>query len=198
MTDKQQLRVLFRRRRRALSDEEYHARCGRIIDRVRALPEYRGARVVHSYWPSPTRREVDTRPLLNDLAARNATVILPVVLHFGLPTGQPRLSHVRYQPGMEMQANRWDIPEPVTHQPARTDRLDLILVPALACDPRGVRLGNGYGYYDEFLAGATGLRVCLCMEEFIVNSLPAAPHDQLMDIVVSDRRTIRTEHRNMP
>ena len=61
----------------------------------------------------------------------------------------------------------------------------MILVPGLAFDLRGGRLGRGRGYYDRFLAGATGLRVGVCFEDQIVADVPLEPHDLRMDFVVT-------------
>ena len=178
--------------RRSLSPDAYTEASRDIVERIRALPEYRTARRVHSYWPVVEQHEVDIRPLLDELVVRDVRVVLPVVREFGPPSGSPRLKHVEYQPGIEMRPNRWKILEPVDGAPVPLDEIDLILVPALACDTTGMRLGHGLGYYDEFLPRTTGMRLCPCMDSFVTDSLPAGPHDQRVDIIVTETRVIRT------
>jgi 5-formyltetrahydrofolate cyclo-ligase len=162
------------------------------------LPEISQARIVHTYWPNVDDHEPDIRPLIDDFLARNVKVILPVVEVFSRETTRPRLSHVEYTGGMKMTRNRWGIVEPDDRRAASIDSIDLILVPALACDVNGVRIGHGFGYYDEFLATTPGVRLCLCMDPFLVDALPADPHDQRMDIIVTGTRNIRPPRRNMP
>jgi 5-formyltetrahydrofolate cyclo-ligase len=191
--DKRELRKHFRALRRTISAGAHEEASRRIAERVRALPEFSDARTVHSYWPVSEQREVDVRPLLDDLVEKSIRVILPVVLDFGPPTGSPRLSHVEYRRGMKMKPNRWMILEPVDATPASTDEIDLIIVPALACDTKGTRLGHGLGYYDEFLSQTPGLRLCACMDSFVVDTLPADPLDQRVDVIVTESRLIRTQ-----
>ena len=97
-----------------------------------------------------------------------------------------------------MKPNRWRIPEPVGGLPAPMDQVDLILVPALACDTLGHRLGQGLGYYDEFLADTPGIRLCVCLDLFLVDEIAHEPHDERVDIIVTESRIIRTPDRNAP
>ena len=94
MTLKEKLRLHFRELRKSLTDDQYLRGCDAITARVRSLPEFAHARTVHSYWPSLENREVDTRPLIEELAGRGTAVVLPVVETFGSTLGTPRLSHV--------------------------------------------------------------------------------------------------------
>lgn len=68
--------------------------------------------------------------------------------------------------------------------------IDLVVVPALAYDPQGNRLGRGGGYYDRFLekVRASVATVGLVFDQQIVDSVPVKPHDIAVDIVVTDRR----------
>ncbi|GAA3846771.1 5-formyltetrahydrofolate cyclo-ligase [Saccharothrix violaceirubra] len=66
----------------------------------------------------------------------------------------------------------------------------VVLVPALAVDHAGVRLGKGGGYYDRTLAAATGALVAVVRDEEFVEVLPAEPHDVRMDAVVTPGRGV--------
>lgn len=63
--------------------------------------------------------------------------------------------------------------------------IDLILVPGLAFDIRGGRLGRGKGFYDRFLAGVRGLKVGVCFADQVVESVPREPHDIAMDVLAT-------------
>ncbi|MCX6971383.1 MAG: 5-formyltetrahydrofolate cyclo-ligase [Verrucomicrobia bacterium] len=85
----------------------------------------------------------------------------------------------------ELRPGRFGILEPAAQAPDAGSGFDLILVPGLAFDLRGGRLGRGRGFYDRFLSNARGLRVGVCFEDQIVGDVPEEPHDLRMDFVVT-------------
>ncbi|MFA7345052.1 MAG: 5-formyltetrahydrofolate cyclo-ligase [Terrimicrobiaceae bacterium] len=82
-------------------------------------------------------------------------------------------------------AGRFGIPEPPAEAPDAGKQFDLILVPGLAFDLRGGRLGRGKGFYDRFLATARGIRAGVCFEDQIVTGIPVEEHDLRMDFVIT-------------
>ncbi|NNE46660.1 MAG: 5-formyltetrahydrofolate cyclo-ligase [Rhodothermales bacterium] len=198
MQSKAEFRDRLNKKRRELTPQAYREESDQIVATARQLPEVSQARVVHTYWPRVDDHEPDIRPLIYDFLERNVKVILPIVEVFSRATTRPRLSHVEYTRDTKMTRNRWGIMEPENRGAAAVDNIDLILVPALACDVKGLRIGHGFGYYDEFLATTPGVRLCLCMDPFLVDALPADPHDQRMDIIVTGSQIIRPQRSNMP
>ncbi|MEI8293349.1 MAG: 5-formyltetrahydrofolate cyclo-ligase [bacterium] len=75
--------------------------------------------------------------------------------------------------------------EPSLEAPPAPAEADLILVPGLAFDPCGVRLGRGRGFYDRLLSSFSGTRVGVCFEESVLSQLPAEPHDERMDYLLT-------------
>jgi 5-formyltetrahydrofolate cyclo-ligase len=69
--------------------------------------------------------------------------------------------------------------------------LELVIMPALAIDRAGRRLGRGGGFFDRFLSGFSGIRVALVFDEEVVDSLPSEPHDQPVDYALTPKRTIQ-------
>lgn len=67
----------------------------------------------------------------------------------------------------------------------------IILVPGLSMSSKGERLGRGKGFYDRYLENFRGLKVGVCLEEQIDESLPVEPHDVLLDYIVTDKRIIK-------
>jgi len=65
------------------------------------------------------------------------------------------------------------------------NRLDLVLVPGLAFDRQGRRLGRGKGFYDRLLAEVTGIKCGVALDEQIVEDLPEEPHDIAMDFILT-------------
>jgi 5-formyltetrahydrofolate cyclo-ligase len=99
------------------------------------------------------------------------------------------LRFTRWRPGQALRANRYGIGEPVAL--ARPPRLDLVVLPLVAFDAQGRRLGMGGGYYDRRLARARAtrrpLRVGYAFALQEVASVPAAAHDVALDAVVTER-----------
>lgn len=157
------------------------------------------------------RSEIDPGPALDEVRRRGGRVVFPRVVE----DRQPRLSFHVVAPS-ELRAGRFGIPEPPADSPeVRLEDIDLMIVPGLAFDPGGRRLGFGGGYYDEVLRlrrgagrheadpadsgglGPTGVRlvVGLAYDFQIVDACPAEPHDQPIDCVVTESRVIRRQLR---
>ena len=146
--------------------------------------------IVAGYWP--IRDEIDTLPLMNQLHARGATVALPVLVN-----GQQTLRFRRWEPGMELAQG----PFGTAHPPdtCAEVRPAVVIVPLLAFDPSGHRLGYGGGHYDRTLAHlrATGpvLAVGAAYAAQQVVSLPAHAGDQRLDWVVTEAGALRVPAR---
>lgn len=136
--------------------------------------------------------EPATGELVDGLAERGVEVIVPVVLADGL------LDWVRYDGAAAMAPNRYGIDEP-TGPRLGTEAVataDLLVVPGLAVDPEGHRLGRGGGYYDRALArvGAQVPRVIVVYDDEVLAAVPHEPHDEQVDIAVTPTRTLTLRH----
>lgn len=191
LTTKQSLRTQLKAMRRGLGPV-----CRAEIDvavavRVRKTPEWETAPIVLAYLS--VREEVDTRGLVRAAWDAGKAVAAPRV------TGPRALAWYRVEPGDALEMSRMGIEEP----PASDARLvevgelpptALALVPALAFDEQGYRLGYGGGFYDVFLARFPGVSMGLARRATIVPSLGALsvlePHDRAVDLVVTESRAI--------
>jgi 5-formyltetrahydrofolate cyclo-ligase len=191
------LRRRIRAARRRLPPEVRDLAEARLVERLLALDELRGPATVA--WYLPTDGEVDLRGAVDVLGERGATLWLPVV-------GEERsMRFSRWTSDTELVANRYGIPEPAgldggDHTDVRrADELDVVVLPCVAVDGRGTRVGFGAGYYDRALGAAPPQQRPRCVgvafELQVVDLLERASWDVPLDIVVTEERTLHTDQR---
>jgi 5-formyltetrahydrofolate cyclo-ligase len=172
----------MRMRRRALSAVRRQLAVRAILRHLCTLPAYRRAARVALYWPADG--EPDVRELASHARLRGKQLFLPVVSHGGAMRFAPWLNSTA------LRRNRFGIPEPVSaRRRLSATRLDLVIVPLVAFDARGHRLGMGGGYYDRALAGSRR-RPFLAGVAFSLQqtrSIPAQPWDVPLDVVITER-----------
>jgi 5-formyltetrahydrofolate cyclo-ligase len=173
MNSKTPLREIAKEKRAALA--RAHPDFGAdIAGRIAELP-LAGVRVVAGYWP--IRDEADVRPLMAALAARGHSLALPRI------DGRELAFHV-WQEGGAVEVNAYGIAEPVAS--GKPLKPDLILVPLLAFDAGGHRLGYGGGFYDRTLAHHTAIAVGIAYAGQEVQELYREPHDRALDMVLTE------------
>lgn len=183
--DKRALRKRILALRDGLDPDTRAQRSAAVRDRLMALDVYRAAGTVHLFVPFGS--ELDTRPLLTELWAREARAVLPRVA----PDRQ--LEHLIVRSWDELEPGAYGIPEPVAACPAvDPGQVDLICVPGVAFDAQGGRLGYGGGFYDNFLGACPAPRVALAFDLQIVEAVPREAHDLKVDTIVTERRLIST------
>ena len=133
---------------------------------------------------------VDPAPLLDVLRERGAAVVLPRV---DFELGAIVLHH--HAPGDRLEESGFGVPEPLPSAPrADLAAVDLALVPALAIDPAGARIGYGKGFYDQLLPTLpNAFRLALAYDFQLVSEIPAEPHDQPIHALVTDTRLLRVD-----
>lgn len=141
-----------------------------------------GVRVVALYRALPS--EIGTELLERELRARGVNVCLPIVdaaarILLFAPAGGP------------MERGALGIEQPKNARPIPLDDIDLFVLPGLAFDLEGHRLGRGRGHYDATLAAAPqALRVGLCSESSLVGTVPVGDHDQRLDALCTEARLV--------
>jgi 5-formyltetrahydrofolate cyclo-ligase len=143
MSSKDALRAFMRAQRAGLSTEEARTRARAAADRLAAESRWREARVVALYMS--VRGEMSTADLLAEALGEGKEILLPVCV------GPGHMELAPYRGPEYMQKGAYGIPEPVREQDSPRVP-DLIVLPGLAFDVEGYRLGAGAGYYDRLLA----------------------------------------------
>jgi 5-formyltetrahydrofolate cyclo-ligase len=147
-----------------------------------ALAPGQGAQVVAAY--AGVAEEPPTRPLLDALVAAGAHVLLPVVRSDDTGT----LDWAAYEGWANLATARWGLLQPTAapRGPEAIGAADLVVVPALAVDRAGHRLGRGRGFYDRALANVgRAKRVAVVYADEIVDAVPHEPHDEPVGWVLS-------------
>jgi len=173
--------------RDAMPAEAHRAASDAIAARILALPEFATARAVLLTFPF--RSEWDTLPVFRAALAAGKAAAVPRV---DVRTRMLEL-HSVCEPERDIGPGHRGVPEPGRHCP-RIDNaeIDFVLVPGVAFDAEGRRLGYGGGYYDRLLPllNPRVVRVAGAFDLQIVERVPAAQHDVAIDAVVTESRTL--------
>lgn len=193
MTDpKTDLRRHALARRDLVTPQEAHAAAAAVAERGLALVSELAAKgglaapVVSVYWP--IRSELNTRPLIEALAAHGYRVVLPVMHKVRHP-----LVFRDFAPGDDLVKGPFGLSEPAEDKPARDP--DILFSPLAAFDRRGFRLGYGGGIYDATLAElrpkkpVTAIGVAYSCQE--ADHVPTEPHDERLDYLMTEGEIIR-------
>jgi len=164
---------------------EEQLRAGDIIrSALIALPEYAAASSIALY--AAFRCEVPTSGLIREALSAGKKVLLPAVSVHGL-------AFRRIRGETDLVPGRYGIPEPNSScLQQETDTIDLFVIPGVAFDLSGHRVGYGRGYYDRALHRyeAGGKLVGVCYDFQLVEAIAGEPHDVIMDRVITERRIV--------
>ena len=178
MHDKSELRKIVRQRKGEFSQKQLEELSLDVVNKLKANTHFRNAQTVMRYSSLPD--EVDTRQLLKDTLNEGKTILLPKV------TGETTMELRTYRGDADLSIGYFDIMEPSGLPFTDYDKIDVAVIPGMAFDQRGNRLGRGKGYYDRFLSKLPThiykIGVCFDFQKFEI--IPASPTDVAMDIVI--------------
>lgn len=184
VSDKELLRGQMRALRRQLASSWRALASAAIISRLETLPFFQHAQIIQTYVA--LRQEVDTHELIRRLLRTGKQVAAPKV-EAGNELRQYFISDF-----FELQPGAFGIlePQPESSRLASPEQFDLVLVPGLAFDRAGHRLGAGKGYYDRFLAQIKAPKIALAFAFQIVEEIPIEAHDQRVNVIVTEKEVI--------
>lgn len=178
MHDKSELRKIVRQRKGEFSQKQLEELSLDVVNKLKSNTHFRNAQTVMLYSSLPD--EVDTRQLLKDTLNEGKTILLPKV------TGETTMELRTYRGDADLSIGYFDIMEPSGLPFTDYDKIDVAVIPGMAFDQRGNRLGRGKGYYDRFLSKLPThiykIGVCFDFQKFEI--IPASPTDVAMDIVI--------------
>lgn len=174
--DKTELRREIRARKRAMTEVEIEERSARLARLFFASGAYQNAKTIYGYLPY--NQEVRTVPMLERALKDGKKVAVPKVYGEEMK--------FLYLDDLNAVAKGYaGIPEPIADEPVAHDETALVLMPGLAFDPQGHRIGYGGGFYDRFLAAEPNHpTLALCYEFQMLPKLDVEDHDIPVDTVL--------------
>ena len=190
---KRTLRTRILAARAALGPAERARRSASISAHLIALPELGEARLIAAYLAFGDEFD-STLPIAHWLV-QGQRIALPRMVDHHLPASRHLALHTVTDIARDTVAGRWGIrePDPQRCAPVRVDQLDAVLVPGVAFDATGARLGHGAGYYDRLLAGVRPdcVRVAAAFSLQCIEQVPMEPHDRRVTLLVTEDGPLR-------
>jgi 5-formyltetrahydrofolate cyclo-ligase len=136
------------------------------------------------------KKEIHTKPLIQVLLKSGRTVFVPKV------TKEQQLSTHKIHTLLDLKAGAYGIEEPVTFENHCSD-FDCMILPMLAADLNGNRVGYGKGFYDKLLNSVNGYKIGVVYDACVFDEIESEPHDIKMDLIVTEKRIIDVQTGNI-
>ena len=174
--DKKALRAQIRAQKRAMTDTQIQEKSAALAQKFYDSPLYQAAKTIYGYLPY--NQEVRTVPMLERALADGKQVAVPKV--YG-----DEMRFILLTDLTAVESGYANIPEPIADDPVAQDPTALVLMPGLAFDPQGHRMGYGGGFYDRFLEQEPNHpTLALCYDFQMLPHLETEAHDIPVDVVL--------------
>ena len=174
--DKKELRRSIRERKRAMTEEEIVSRSEKLAEAFLASDAYKNAKTIYGYLPY--NQEVRTVPMLEQALKDGKRVAVPKC--YG-----DEMKFLFMDDLSKVEKGYAGIPEPIADEPVADDETALVLMPGMAFDPQGHRIGYGGGFYDKFLAQEPNHpTLALCYDFQVLPHLETEEFDIPVDCVL--------------
>ena len=173
--NKTELRRMIREKKRAMTPAEIDEKSARLGELFRESEAYRNAKSIYGYLPY--NQEVRTTPMLRQAQLDGKRVAVPKC--YG-----EEMRFIWLDDLSRVEKGYANIPEPIDDGPIADDPTALVLMPGLAFDPQGHRIGYGGGFYDKFLAREMHPTLALCYDFQMLDHLETEQFDIPVDTVL--------------
>ena len=173
--NKTELRRMIREKKRAMTPAEIEEKSARLGELLRQSEAYQKASAIYGYLPY--NQEVRTTPMLRQAQLDGKRVAVPKC--YG-----DEMRFIWLDDLGQVAPGYANIPEPIADEPIADDKTALVLMPGLAFDPQGHRIGYGGGFYDKFLEKEMHPTLALCYDFQMLPHLETEEHDIPVDTVL--------------
>jgi 5-formyltetrahydrofolate cyclo-ligase len=185
MNSKMLLRERLKNQRDELSKNDCRERSSLILANLVTMPDFFRADVVHTYISSK-KNEVDTHEIIRMLLKQKKRVVVPIG-----DKATKQMKHSELFSLSELVGGAYGILEPRMYRPVPVSDIQVVIVPALAVDRKGNRLGFGAGFYDRFLQDVQLPIISLVYEFQVVQSVSQESTDIPVSFIVTENEIIR-------
>ncbi len=181
--EKNKIRKTYAEKRANMAPAEVDAKSELIKKHLLAFPEYQKSTSIHLFIGS-LPGEVRTKPLIQHALSENKNVMVPIYHGVEKP---PSHSLIRNLDSLEMTPSGIEQPIEESIIPSEISDAGIILVPCLAVDGSGNRIGMGGGFYDKILSELTVIKIALIFDFQFRDNLPSEEHDIKVNFVVTEK-----------
>ncbi len=181
---KEELRKEILKLRDQLIDSEHKIQSEIILKKLKEINHFKKAKKILFYFP--IRKEVNTVPLI-EKSFLSKEIFLPKIQK------EKKISIHKVNSLRELEPGKHNIPEPSDIcKEIDSSELDLVIMPGVAFNKKGVRIGYGGGYYDRFLKNTNCPKIALAYDFQIHENVPGEIHDEKVDLIITEKNTIHT------
>lgn len=182
---KDDLRKIFLAKRKALSTDDFELNNQKIREQFFNHVQLAGTKNIHLYLPIENKLEPNTWLLVQRIQQERPEIIIAIPRIQG-----EEMESVRFEDRTQLSKNHWGILEPIRGSVITPDEIDLIVVPLLAFDLRGHRIGYGKGYYDKYLKKCKPGCLKVGLSHFDpADPIEVGPYDVALSICVTPNKT---------
>ena len=175
---KKALRTKISLKRSNLNFSEIREKSNVIMEKLLSLSQFQKAQVVAFYLSKSD--EVQTENAIKKILEEK-TILVPVTKN--------EIKLVKFTSFSDLEPALFGVPEPKTKRYSK-QQPDVIVIPGLAFDKHGNRLGYGKGYYDTLLKNLKSIKVGVCFDFQLINNVPSYEHDQKVDTIITEKRIL--------
>jgi 5-formyltetrahydrofolate cyclo-ligase len=181
--DKKVIRGEYIKKRLALTEKEVSLKSMQIFQKIEEVDGLFEKKSFGVYFA--IKNEVEVKNLIDKLVSQKKEVHLPKFFE-----AEKAYFFGKFSGWNEIEAGYYGIMQPKSNKKADVKNIDVIFVPGVAFDKKGVRLGWGTGTYDQLLKGSKAIKIGLAYDFQVADSLPYEEHDIKVDMIVTEKRVV--------
>ena len=179
LKEKQELRKKIKEQKTLMTEKEIEESDKLIEKNIMKLDEINNAKTIFCFVSM--KDEINTKYIIKKL--------LDLGKNVGVPKCEKEniMQVYKIESLNDLEKGFYNIEEPKAYcQKINPEDIDIAIIPATACDKKRNRIGKGAGYYDRYLENQKMLKIAVCREKFLVESIPTDENDIIMDKVVTE------------
>ena len=180
---KNQIRKEMKKKRRSMELSEVAEKGQKAAELFLNCEIYKSAQTIMLYMP--LGNETDTSEIIKKAFCDGKRLVLPVT-----DEESGKITPYVFEEATELEKGGFSVVEPKHALLAKQSEIDAVIVPGIAFDQRGARVGFGKGCYDMFLSGMETVKIGFCYDFQICVEIPSDAHDVKMDFIVTKNRII--------